>query len=97
MPQDFVPIPDWFSWENQGAGVAIAELMGGPQLLVLMVDDGLQQNRGVYRLGRRLTGDGVTGGWSPWVDVPDWFSWSNQGADIATADLSLAFNVVLCG
>ncbi len=87
MPQDFVPIPDWFSWENQGAGVAVADLPGGPQLLVLMVDDGPQQNRGLYRLGRGLTGDGVTGGWSPWVDVPDWFSWSNQGADVAAADV----------
>ena len=87
MPQDFLPIPDWFSWENQGAGVAVADLAGSQHLVVLMVDDGPQQNRGLFRLGHGLTGDGVTGGWTPWIDVPGWFSWANQGADIAVADL----------
>ena len=47
MPQDFLPIPDWFSWENQGAGVGVADLAGGQHRVVLMVDDGPQQNRGL--------------------------------------------------
>jgi hypothetical protein len=95
MPQDFLPIPDWFSWENQGAGVGVADLADGQHLVVLMVDDGPQQNRGLYRLGHGLTGDGVTGGWTPWIEVPGWFSWSNQGADIAVADLGGGMDVVV--
>ena len=86
MPQDFHPVPDWFSWENQGAGVAVAEIGGRQQLVVMMVDDGPQQNRGLYRIGHGLTAGGVTG-WTPWIDVPDWFPWANQGADVAVTDL----------
>jgi hypothetical protein len=90
MPEGFFVVPDWFSAENQGAGVAVAEFGDGEQhLVVLMVDNGPQQNRAVYRIGRKLNGGGgVTGGWTPWTDVPDWFSWDNQGADIAVADLA---------
>jgi galactose oxidase-like protein len=90
MVQGFKPIPDWFSWENQGAGIAITDLGDGQQhLIVLMVDKGTQGNRGVYRIGRRLNAAGeVTGGWTGWIDVPDWFSAENQGADIAVADLA---------
>src|ERR687896_452273 len=88
MAADFLPVPDWFSWANQGAGVAVADLAGQQHLVVLMVDDGPEQNRGVYRLGRGLAGNGVQGDWTPWIDVPDWFSWANQGADVAVADLS---------
>ncbi len=87
----WIDVPDWFSWANQGAGVAAADLTGSgrPDLVVFMVDDGPQQNRGLYRMGRDLDGDGVvTGGWTPWIDVPDWFSWANQGAGIDVADVS---------
>jgi len=96
MPQNvFLPVPDWFSWENEGAGVAVADLAGRQHLVVLAVDAPAGQNRGVYRLGHDLTGDGVTGDWTPWRDVPDWFSWSNQGADVAVADLGGPALVVL--
>jgi galactose oxidase len=90
MPEGFQTIPDWFSFENQGAGVAITDFGDGQQhLVVLMVDDPPQQNRGLYRIGHKLDGEGrVTGNWTPWIDVPDWFSSENQGADIAVADLS---------
>ena len=84
-------VPDWFSWENQGAGVAVADLTGSgrPDLVVLMVDNGPQGNRGLYRVGRDLDQNGVvSGGWTPWIDVPDWFSWENQGAGVAVADVS---------
>jgi len=81
----WIAIPDWFSWENQGGGIAIADLDndGTPELIVLMVDNPVQANRGMYRVGKGLDADGnVTGGWSPWQDVPDWFSWENQGAGV---------------
>jgi hypothetical protein len=83
-------IPDWFSADTQGAGLALADLDGSgrPDLIVLMVDNGAQLNRGVYRIGHDLDPDGnVTKGWTEWHDVP-WFSWENQGAGIAVADLS---------
>jgi hypothetical protein len=80
----WVDIPDWFSWENQGADLAITDFGGGPDVVVLMVDAGPQANRGLYRVGRGLGADGqVTGGWTPWIDVPGWFSWENQGAGVS--------------
>jgi hypothetical protein len=94
MPaKEFQPIPDWFSWDNQGADIAVASLAndGSFDLFVFMIDNNLDgPNRGVYRIGRTLTADGVVAGnWTPWVDVPDWFTWENQGAGIAVADLDL--------
>jgi len=81
----------WFSWENHGAGIAVADLSGNgqPDIVVMAVDNGLQQNRGVYRVGRDLNADGhATGGWSDWRDVPGWFSWENQGGGVAIADIT---------
>jgi Domain of unknown function (DUF1929)/FG-GAP-like repeat len=82
----WMPIPDWFSWENQYGGIAVADLNndGALELIVMMVDNPPGANRGVYRVGTGLDANGnVTGGWSPWIDVPDWFFWENQGAAIA--------------
>src|SRR5512132_1016563 len=96
MPNLFRAIPDWFSFENQGAGVAVADLDGDGNLdlMVLMVDNPAGQNRGIYRIGKHLDANGnVTGGWTPWIDVPDWFSFDNQGAGIAVGDLSGAGNL----
>jgi galactose oxidase-like protein len=89
MPEAFNAIPDWFSHENQGGGIAVASLTGAQSdVVVLAVDDPPGRNRGVFRVGRALDRRGsVTGDWSAWVDVPDWFSHQNQGADIALADL----------
>lgn len=90
MPNVFRTIPDWFSFENQGAGIVCADLSndGSQDLIVLMVDNPGGQNRGLYRVGKRLDAIGnVTGGWTPWIDVPDWFSFDNQGAGIAVGDL----------
>ena len=86
----WIAIPDWFSFENQHGSIALADIDGDGflELLVLMVDNPAGQNQGKYRIGRKLDGNGnVTGGWTPWVDVPDWFSFENQGAGIAVADL----------
>jgi hypothetical protein len=90
MAHGFMEVPDWFSFENQGVGVAVTAEQGPRNLVVLTVDNpGQAANRGIYRLGRNLQADGkVTGGWTGWIDVPDWFSHENQGADVAVADLA---------
>ena len=87
----WIAIPDWFSWENQYGGIAVADLDGdgNPELIVAMVDNPPGPNRGLYRIGRKLDADGnVTGGWTPWTDVPDWFSWENQGVGVAVTNNS---------
>jgi len=89
--QGFVPVPNWNSAANQGAGIAVLEPPGGgaPHLVLLMVEAGPQQNRGLYRIGRSLDAEGrVTGGWTDWIAVPDWFAWENQGAGLAIAELA---------
>jgi hypothetical protein len=86
----WVDVPDWFSFENQGANVALSppDARGQRSLVVFMIDNPPEQNRGVYRIGRDLDANGnVTGGWTPWIDVPDWFSWENEGAGVAIVDL----------
>ncbi|MEU0539603.1 galactose oxidase-like domain-containing protein [Nocardia sp. NPDC005978] len=90
MAGEFVPVPDWFAWQNQDCGVAIGDLSGDgtPDVVVLMVDDPEGQNAGLYRVGASLGRDGSVRGWGPWLAVPDWFGWENQGAGIAVADLS---------
>ncbi len=90
MPKNFLPVPDWFSVENQGGNIAVADLShsGKQDLLVLAVDNPGGLNRGVYRIGRQLDDHGnVTGGWTPWIDIPDWFSFENQGAGAAIFDI----------
>jgi hypothetical protein len=53
-----------------------------------MVDNPGEMNQGLYRIGKKLDANGnVTGGWTPWLPVPGWFSWENQGAGIAVADM----------
>lgn len=90
MATQFMGIPDWFSTENQGGGIAISDLSGNGQrdLIAFMVDNPPGLNRGLFRIGRNLDATGnVTGGYTPWLDVPDWFSFENQGAGIAVADI----------
>ncbi len=85
----WIEVPDWFSWENSGAGIAVtpADAAGRRDLVVFMIDDGPEVNRGVYRVGHDLQRDGTVTDWSGWVDVPGWFSWANSGGGVAVADL----------
>lgn len=88
-------VPDWRSFRDQGAAVAVADLDndGSPELIVFHVDDfhtdhqnpGLP-NRGLYRIGHKLGPDGSVAGWGDWHAV-DWESFVNQGAGIAVANL----------
>jgi hypothetical protein len=94
MPLLFQQVPEWISWQNQGANIASADLDGDglPELLVLRVDHPIPgPNRGFYRVGRKLEANGtVSGGWGPWIEVPDWGSNDNQGAGIAVANFGAA-------
>jgi len=90
MASGFITIPDWFSFENQGAGVALADLTGAGarDLIVLMVDNPPDQNRGLYRVGKKLAADGTaTGGWTPWMEIPDWFPLRTKASTLRVADL----------
>ncbi len=94
----WLPVPDWYGWENQGAGIAIGDLSGNgrPDLVVFVVDNPPGQNQGCYRIGRDLAEDGtVTGGWTPWITVPDWYGWENQGADICLTSVDGQLTLVV--
>jgi hypothetical protein len=94
----WVDVPDWFSFDNQGGGVAVADVTGDGtlDLVVFMIDNPAQLNRGLYRIGKHLDVDGnVTGGWTPWTDVPDWFSWENQGGGVAVIDRGATRDLVV--
>ncbi|GAB0103191.1 hypothetical protein JMUB6875_21630 [Nocardia sp. JMUB6875] len=86
----FVPIPDWFAQDNEDCGIAVADLTGDGTLdvVVLKVDNPAGQNTGNYRIGHGLAADGTVGEWGPWLEVPDWWGWENQGAGIALGDLN---------
>ena len=98
MPTGFRDVPDWTFWENQGAGVTVADLGGGGagDLVVFVVDNAVGLNRGLFRVGRALDAHGVvTGGWTAWAEVPGWFSWENQGGGIAVVDRGASRDLVV--
>ena len=88
---EWTAVPDWNPWFNEGTGIALADISGTgrPDLVVFMID-GVPNaaNAGYYRIGWDLDSAGQVSSWSPWMTVPDWFSWVNAGADIAVADVS---------
>ena len=81
-------VPDWPSWENQGADCAVADVNddGALELVLLVIDNPAGQNAGLYRTAA-IAADGTASGWSPWAAVPDWFGWENAGAGLAVGDL----------
>jgi hypothetical protein len=86
-------VPGWVSWRDEGAAIAVTDLDsdGRPDLFVFHIDDfhtdnPNRPNKGFYRVGGSLTPDGLVKTWSDWFEV-DWFSWFNQGAGMALADL----------
>lgn len=91
---NWAAVPDWISWRDQGVAITVANLDGAatPTLIVFHVDDfhtdnPTKPNKGFYRVGKGLTANGQIGSWGDWISV-DWFSWFNQGAGIAIADLN---------
>jgi hypothetical protein len=79
-------VPDWNPWFNEGSGIALADISGNGRLdLIVFMIDGVPDapNVGYYRIGWDLDTVGRVSSWSPWMTVPDWFSWVNAGADIA--------------
>lgn len=94
----WIDVPNWFSFDNQGAGVALADLDGSGHLdlVVFTIDNPAGVNRGIYQVGRDLDpGTGVATKWTGWRDVPDWFSWENQGGGIALVDRAGAHDLVV--
>ena len=93
-------IPDWFTWENQGAGVAIGDLDGDgrPELAVLAVDNPAGHNAGYVTVGWALDGTGrPADGWGPWTAVPGWRFWENAGAGAAFASVGAGCPSLLVG
>ncbi|MDP9380198.1 MAG: hypothetical protein M3Q29_08610 [Chloroflexota bacterium] len=85
---DVKRIPGWFGAENQGAGLAIADISGNgrPDMVVFHIDNPSGENTGYYRIGWNLdTSGNVTGGWTDIRRVPGWFGVENQGAGVAVA------------
>jgi hypothetical protein len=85
-----VTVPGWFGNENQGGGIAIADISknGMPDLVVMHIDNPGGPNRGYYRIGWNVNGSGVvTGGWTSPIPIPGWFGNETQGAGIAVADV----------
>jgi hypothetical protein len=90
--REWAAVPDWFFWENQGAGIAVADLDGNgtPELVVLAVDNPPGRNGGYYSVGWRLDGGRPADGWGPWQPIPDWRFWEGQDAGLAVAALGPA-------
>ena len=86
-----IQIPGWFGSQNQGGGVAIADINGNgrPDLIVFHIDNPSGENRGYYRIGWNLGTNGrVTGGWTAPIPVPGWFGSQNQGGSIAVGNVN---------
>jgi hypothetical protein len=84
---------DWFSWFNQGAGLALGDLDGDgrPEIIIFQIDAPPEVNAGYLRVGWMLdTQARVQQGWGPWEKVEDWDSWEDQGGGLALADFGAA-------
>jgi thermitase len=84
------PIPGWFGSQDQGGGIAVADINGDgrPELIVFHIDNPSYDNRGYFRIGFKLNVAGdISAGWSQVRPIPGWFGWENQGGGIAVADI----------
>ena len=73
LDTDFAPVPDWFSWENSGGGVAVADIDGDGRLdlVVLLVDQATGgPNTAYYRVGSGTDDEVTVGRWSGWMPIP---------------------------
>ena len=78
--KDPTQVPGWFGWENQGGGVAVADISGNgrPDLVVFHIDNPEGDNHGYYRIGWNFDINGnVADGWTDPIMVPGWFGWEN--------------------
>lgn len=88
---DMIQVPGWFGWENQGGGVAVADIDGSgrPEIVVFHIDNPEGENTGYYRIGWNLDSAGAaTGGFSDVVAVPGWFGSEDQGGGVALGEVS---------
>ena len=85
----WVPVPDWYFWENQGAGVAVADLDGDgtPEIVVLAVDNPQVRTGATTAWAGGSSGGRPVDGWGPWQPVTDWGYWEGQDAAAAIASL----------
>ena len=77
---------DWFSWFNQGAGVAVGDLNGDgkSELIVFQIDDPPGENAGWYKVGWDLNADAIPReGWGPWQEFDGWGSFEDEGGGLA--------------
>lgn len=92
---DWIIVPDWFSWENQGAGIAVADLAGNGllDLIIFQIDNAMQingssgQNQAFYKIGKNIGANGIAQNWGTWLGAPGWFAWENQGGSIAVTTI----------
>ena len=85
-----LPVPGWFGAENQGAGIAMADINGSgrPDFVVFHVDNPGGENHGYFRVGFDIDDWGAVGSWGPVIPVPGWFGAEDQGADIVLSPTS---------
>ncbi|HVI70418.1 MAG TPA: hypothetical protein VM656_02905, partial [Pyrinomonadaceae bacterium] len=84
------PVPGWFGSEDQGAGIAIADINGSgrPDLLVFHIDNPGGENHGYYRIGWDMNVDGAVSSWSDIKPIPGWFGSEDQGGAVALLDIN---------
>ncbi|MFC0506523.1 FG-GAP-like repeat-containing protein [Micromonospora costi] len=76
--------------ENQGAGIAIADISGNgrPDLLLFWISEQAGPNTGHYQIGWDIDANGVpTAGWSDVKGLPEPIADQIQGADVTLADI----------
>jgi len=84
-----IPIPGWFGNDNQGGGIAVADINknGTPDLVVLHVDNPGGANQAYYRIGWDVNSLGVATGWTAPIPIPGWFGNETQGAGVVVTDM----------